>query len=174
MRPRLFLLLTLASSIVLFGGTVARKTVVKAQQDATRNVFLGISAFAPATLALRGSSTLTVAIATGVEVPPTGADGVSPIKAVVEISATNVSNISHTVKSSKLQTVDVAGGGRASPAVFNFNISSQNTTTGIISYRATLVRLENNTGLAQMTDPMTSDASLTIGPAPAPTPTPAP
>ena len=174
MRLRLFLLLTLIGSIVLFGSTVARKHVVKARQDATRNVSLGISAFVPATLPLRGSSTLTVAISTGTEVPAIGADRNTPIKAVVQIAESNVSNISHTITPSQLQTVNLGGGGRATPAEFSFTISSQNTTTGTISYRATLVRLENNTGLAQTANPMTSDASLTIGPAPTPTPTPTP
>ncbi len=173
MRLRLFLLLTVVVSIIVCGGGVARKTVVKAQQPSlpvTRNVFLGISSFAPVTLPLKGTSTLTVAIASGVEVPAIGVDNANPIKAVVQISAMNISNISHTITPSKIRTVDIIGGGDASPADFVFNVKSQNTATGTLPYQAMLVRLENNTGLAQTANPMTSNASLTIGAAPTPTP----
>jgi hypothetical protein len=166
---------TFVGSVLIFGGKAARKAVVSVWQlDATRNVSLGTSVFSPATLPLRGNSVLTVAVTTGALVPANGIDGVSPIKAVVQISENNVNNISHTITPSLLQTVDLAGGGRASPATFTFNISSQNSTTGTISYRATLIRLENNAGLAQTANPLTSDAALTIGPAPTPTPTPTP
>lgn len=174
MRLRLFLLLTIIGIIILCGGGVARKIVVKAQSSATRNVSLGTSVFSPATLPLRGTSTLTVAIATGAEVPAVGIDSTTAIKAVVQISENNLSNIGHSITPSQLQTVNLTGGGRASPAEFVFTIDSQNTRTGTISYRATLVRLENSGTLAQTANPMTSDASLTIGPAPTPSPTPTP
>jgi hypothetical protein len=170
-----FLLILTTITLAVFSGGVTRRTVVTARQlAATQNVSLGTSVFSPASLPLRGTSTLTVAVTTGTGVPAVGSDGATPIRAVVQIAENNFSGISHTITPSQLQSVDLSGGGRASAASFTFTISSQNTTTGTIAYRATLVRLENNTGLAQTANPLTSDASLTIGPAPTPTPTPTP
>jgi hypothetical protein len=175
MRLR-FLFLLVALGILIAVASLARKIPVKAQGlPATQNVSLGVSSFSPPTTSITGSSTLTVAVATGTGVPAVGADKSTPIKAVVQIAENNASGIAYTVTPSQLQTVDLAGGGRVTPIDFTFAIDSKNTRSGTIAYRATLVELQNNAGLAQMGTPATSDATLTVAaPTPTPTPTPTP
>lgn len=173
MLKRLLLLFTLIG--IIFALSVTHKIPVKAQNlPTTRNVSLGITAFTPDNITLTGASTLIVSVATGAEVPAVGADGVSPIKAVVQVTENNsVGGITYRVVPAQLARVNLAGGGRSSRVDFTFTIGSKNTRSGTISYKATLVTLENGSGLAQMGTPRSADAALTVA-VPTPTPTPSP
>jgi hypothetical protein len=116
-----------------------------------------------------------VSVATGAKVPAIGVDGATPIRAVVQISQnSNTSGIVYSITPSQLEKVALTGGGRSSAVDFSFTMDSKNVKGGAISYRATLVNLENNSGLAQTASPMTLDTTLTVAPSPTPTPTPTP
>ena len=175
MRLR-FLLLLILIAILLSSSDIKHKTPVKAQGlPATRNVSIGGAVFQPSSIPATGTSIFIVSVATGAEVPAIGADNATPIRAVVQITENNnTSSISYTITPSQLETIDLAGGGRSSSKEFTFKMDSQNTKGGNISYRATLVRLENASGLAQTAAPLTMDATLTVAAAPTPTPTPTP
>lgn len=117
---------------------------------------------------------VVVSVATGAEVPAVGADGVSPVKAVIQITENNnVGGITYTVLPSQLGTMTLQGGDRSSRLDFTFTIDSKNTKSGTVSYKATLVRIDNGGTLAVMGTPASADAALTVT-VPTPTPTPSP
>ena len=177
MRLRLILLLVLVGILLVANG-IKHKNSVKAQGlPVTRNVYLGGAVLQPNSIPVTGSSTFIVSVATGAEVPSLGDDGATPIRAVVQVVAnSNASGINYTVTPSQLVSVNLAGGGNPSTPdpPFTVTIDSQNTKGGSITYQATLVRLENATGLAQASAPQTMNATLTVSPTPTPTPTPTP
>jgi hypothetical protein len=173
MLKRLLVLSSLLA--VLFTLSVLHKSPARAQTNATQAVYIGGAIFSPASIPATGTSTLTVSIATGATVPAVGADGASPVKAVVQITENNnVSGITYTIVPSQLETVNLSGGGRSTPVEFTFTMASNNTRGGTISYKATLVRLENSSGVAVTGTPTSMDAALTVTAAPTPTPTPTP
>src|SRR5712691_1299025 len=174
MQLRLFLLSTLIG-IFLIASNDQHKLTVKARNQPTKSVYLGGVVFQPANISATGSSTFTVSVATGTDVPPIGADNSMPIKAVIQINEnSNTSGISYTITPSQVEKLDLAGAGRSSMINFKFVMNSQNTRGGTISCRATLVNLENASGLAQVDAPTAMVAALWGAPARTPTPTPPP
>jgi hypothetical protein len=174
MRLRFTLLLVAIVGLLTVGG-ITHKFPVKAQTlPATQNVSIGGAVFTPSTIAATGTSTLAVSVSTGAGVPAVGADNATKIRAVIQVTEnSNVGGITYTLTPSHLEKVDLAGGGVSSRLDFTFTMDSHNTGSGSLSYRATLVNLENNSGLAQTAAPTTMDATLTVA-APPPTPTPTP
>ena len=174
MRLRLFLLSALIG-IFLVASSDQHKLTVKARSQPTKSVYLGGVVFQPANISATGTSTLTVSVATGTDVPPIGADNSTPIKAVIQINEnSNTSSIGYTITPSQVEKLDLAGTGKSSMINFKFAVNSQNTRGGTISCRATLVNLENAAGLAQVDGPTAMDAAFYVAPAPTPTPTPTP
>ena len=174
MRLRLFLLSAFIG-IFLIASSDQHKLTVKARSQPTKSVYLGGVVFQPANISANGTSTLTVSVATGTDVPPIGADNSTPIKAVIQINEnSNTSSIAYTITPSQVEKLDLAGAGKSSMINFKFVLNSQNTRGGTISCRATLVNLENASGLAQVDGPTAMDAALFVAPAPTPTPTPTP
>jgi hypothetical protein len=172
--PVLLILLVISTflSVSSFGRRVA---VTSLQLPETKSVYLGGAVFQPANLSAKATSKLIISVATGAQVPAIGADNANAIRAVIAVNEnTNTSSISYTVTPSQIQKVDLRGEGRSSSVEFNFTVDPQNTKGGSISYRATLVGLENATGRAQTSWPAAIDAALTIDAPPSPTPTPAP
>ena len=174
LRLRLFLLLALIV-VCLIGGGVKLKLTVKARTEPTKSVYLGGVVFQPGNISATGTSTFTVSVATGTDVPPIGADNSMPIKAVIQINEnSNTSSIGYTITPSQIEKLDLSGTGKSSMINFKFVMNSQNTKGGTISCRASLVSLENASGLAQLDGPTAMDAALYVAPAPTPTPTPTP
>lgn len=170
-------LLVFSLLAALLALSITHKSPARAQTtNATRSVYIGGAVFSPSSTTATGSSTLIVSVASGAEVPAVGIDGATPIRAVVQITEnSNLSGITYTITPAQLTRVDLVGGGRASRADFTFTIDSKNTSSGNISYKAALVNLENNGGLAATGAPMSADAALAVAaPTPTPTPTPAP
>jgi hypothetical protein len=171
MRSRLPLL-TILCAVTICAGAHAARTVT--QEPGPPNVYLGGAVFVPNNLTRTGTSTLKVSVATTPAVPSTGANGTSPVRAAVQISEnSNLNGISYSVTPSQLREVELDGAGRSTLAEFQFEINSQNNSSGNISYKAMLVRLENAQAGVQMVAPTAQDAVLTIA-APTPTPTPTP
>lgn len=173
MRARILLLTTLCAVTVCASGHAA---LTVPQEPGPPNVYLGGAAFVPNNLTRTGTSALKVSVATTPAVPSTGANGTSPIRAAVQISENNnLNGISYTVSPSQLVEVSLDGAGRSTTAEFQFEIDSRNNSGGTISYKATLVRLENAQAGVQMVAPTTQDTALTVtAPTPTPTPTPPP
>lgn len=161
---------------VLLALGITHEFPAKAQATGTRVVYLGGAVFSPSTVSLTGTSTLIVSVATGAGVPAVGADGVSPVRAVVQITERgNLSGIAYTVTPSRLEKVNLVGGGRSSRLYFTSAADPGNARSGPIVCQATLVNLENNTGLAQIGTPASADVTLAVAtPMPTPTPTPTP
>ena len=171
MRSRLLLLSGIG--ILLISGIVY--VISTNAQSWTQNVSLGDAAFFPSSLTLTGTSELKVSIATGTLVPAIGVDNNTPIKAIVQITeSSNFSGISYSVDPfTQLIKVPLAGGGRSSTGTFEFTIASNNTKTGNIAYRASLIGLENNQPGITTSAPTTKDITLAVA-APTPTPSPTP
>lgn len=169
MRLRL-LLITLIIGVLVGGGARGSSTM---PQTGAKSVYLGGAIFSPPSMTLNGTSKLLVSVSTGALVPAKGVNGVTPIRAIVQITEdNNFAGISHTATPSRLERVDLDGGGVSSPLEFTFNITN-NTKSGNIAYRATLLGLENNQADVQMAPPTSKEATLSVA-APTPTPTPTP
>src|SRR5438552_8770370 len=172
MRLRLFLLSALIG-IFLIASSDQHKLTVKARRLPTKSVYLGGVVFQPGNISATGTSTFTVSVATGTDVPPIGAYNSMPIKAVIPIKEnSNTSSLGYTITPSQIEKLDLAGTGKSSMINFKFVMNSQNTKGGTISCRASLVSLENASGVAQLDGPTAMDAALHGPPAPTPTPTP--
>ncbi len=172
MRSRLFLFYALILNLFIVSSDT-HKLTVNAHSPPTKSVYLGGVLFQPPSVSATGTSTLTVSVATGTDVPPIGADNSMPIKAVIQINEnSNTSSIAYTITPSQVEKLDLAGAGKSSMINFKFVINSQNTKGGTISCRATLVSLENASGVAQLDGPSAMDAAFSVAPAPTPTPTP--
>lgn len=154
-------------------GTTGYTIWVKAQTSGPPNVFVGGATFVPASTTRTGSAQLIVSIATTPAVPSEGVAG-GRIRANVQISETNnIGNVSYTILPGQVQEIHLDGGGRATTATFNFQMNSNNTGSGNVTYRAMLVSLENNPSNVTIIMPTTADATLVVA-APTPTPTPTP
>jgi len=147
-------------------------------QEVPRQVYLGGASFNPLSGVSNGqTSALRVSVATTASVPSLGADGATPIKAIVSISESqNFGGVGYSVSpSTQVGTVPLDGGGRSSNGEFTFTINSQNTGSGNIVYRVSLVRLENNAGVTIVNPTMIENVTLTVAaPTATPTPTPTP
>jgi hypothetical protein len=149
----------------------AKANMMTRQQPPPAQVYLGGATFIPPSLILTGTSTYTVSVATTATVP-------AGVTAVLSLSENNNFNgITYSVAPAQIANVVLTGGGRSDNGQVTFTIDSQNTKSGNISYRATLVRLTNVPQGVTVTpvSPGTTDATLQVAtPTPTPTPTPSP
>src|SRR5438270_10107702 len=120
MRLRLVLSSALIG-IFLIASSDQPKLTVKARSQPTKSIYLGGVVFQPANISATGTSTLTVSVATGTDVPPIGADNSMPIKAVIQINEnSNTSSIAYTIKPSQVEKLDLAGA--AKPTMNNIKL----------------------------------------------------
>ena len=122
----------------------------------SNQVRIGGAQFSPTTIgAQNSSSTLTVSIATGANVP----NGATVTVEVTESS--NFNNVSYEVTPSRVRTVSLSGGGASTNVTFRFTTSVGNANGGTIVSRAMITNATN----AQVGTPaMQDNLNFTVNP----------
>lgn len=165
------IIVVLALALMIVSGAYASWAL----QQSDRRVWLGGTQLSPDRILVNGRATLNISIATSLTVPSVGANGSSPIVAVVTILETqNFGGISYSIN--RTVNIPLEGGGVSSTPNNppEFVMDSRNTRTGTIVSRVTLERLENispQLGVNIVT-PVMTDVSLRVDSSPTPTPTP--
>lgn len=169
MRSSVLILIAVAG--IVFAAVPAPEISGNAQASGQTVRLVG-AVFSPPELTPSGISILKVSVAAETAVPETGADGGTPIKALIQVvERSNFSGIDYSVSPSRLVELPLAGGGRNSTATFTFAIERANKTTGNIACRIELVGLKNNQPEITADDLTKKDVTLPVT-APGAKPTP--
>ena len=153
---RLGLVLLLAAILSLFPAIIVPKSFKAHAFQSANQVRIGGAQFSFATIqAQNSSSNLTVSIETGTSVP-------SGATATVEVSeSSNFSSVSYSVSPSRVQVVQLSGGGNSTNVVFRFTTSTGNQNGGTIISRVTIINASN----AQIGMPSSlANLQLTVNP----------
>ncbi len=135
---RLGLVLLLVAILPLFPSIITPEPFKVLAFQSANQVRIGGAQFSPTTIgAQNSSSNLTVSIATGSSVP-------SGATATVEVSeSSNFSSVSYSVSPSRVQIVQLSGGGNSTSVVFRFTTSTGNQNGGTIISRVTIINATN-------------------------------
>lgn len=135
---RLRLVLILAAILPLLPAIITPESFKVFAFQSSNQVRIGGAQFSPTTISAQNSSSnLTISIATGSSVP-------SGATATVEVSeSSNFSSVSYSVSPSRVQVVQLSGGGNSTSVVFRFTTSTGNQNGGTIISRITIINATN-------------------------------